>query len=123
MPTEYEGLVTALKATVIPFEEYGWKTRPTGTYGVITPDMEAGSVEGDGEKLDRSWEASVDVFFPRKADRRTVISTVENALRSVCGASWELNSTQYETQTRLFHIEWICEVFGEMTGEPEAGDD
>ena len=123
MPAEYEALVEALQATDIPFEEYGWKTRPTGTYGVITPDMEAGSMEGDSEKLDRSWEASVDVFFSRIADRRTVISTVENVLRSVCGSGWELNSNQHETQTGLFHIEWVCDILGEIDGEPEAGDD
>ena len=46
-----------------------------------------------------------------------MIKTVEDAIRSVCGNSWEMYSTQYETQTRLFHIEWICEVYGDFTGE------
>ena len=123
MPDEYKALVAALKETGIPFEEYGWKKRPEGAYGTITLDMEADSEEGDGEKLDRSWEASVDVFFSRLDDRKTMIKTVEDAIRSVCGSSWELNSTQYETQTRLFHVEWVCEVMGDFTGEPEAGDD
>ena len=122
MPTEYEELVAALQQTEIPFEEYGWKTRPEGTHGVITLDMEAGDTEGDGEKLDRSWEVSVDLFFDKLANRKRLIKTVEDAIRSVCGSSWEMNSTQYETQTRLFHIEWVCEVLGEMTGEPEAGE-
>ena len=123
MPDEYEALVAALKATGIPFEEYGWKQRPEGTYGTISLDMEVDSEDGDGEKLDRSWEASIDVFFSRLDDRKTMIKTVEDAIRSVCGSSWELNSTQYETQTRLFHVEWVCEVMGDFTGEQEAGDD
>ena len=123
MPSEYEELVEALKATNIPFEEYGWKTRPEGSYGIITPDMEAGSEDGDGEKLDRSWEVSVDLFFDRLANRKRLIKTVEDAIRSVCGNSWGLNSNQYETQTRKFHFEWVCEVLGEMTGEHETGDD
>ena len=120
MPTEYEELVTALKATVIPFEEYGWKTRPNrDCYGVITPDMEADSADADSMKLDRSWSVSVDVFFRKLTDRAMIISTVEGILESACESAWELNSTQYETQTGLFHIEWVAEV----TGEPEAGDD
>ena len=119
MPAAYEALVAALKATDIPFEEYGWKTRPQGIHGVITPDMEADSLDGDGEKLDRSWDTSIDVFFTRKADRRTVITTVENILRNHCGSCWIMNSSQYETTTRLFHIEWTCETTGDIT--PEAG--
>lgn len=122
MPDEYEALVAALKATEIPFEEYAWKTRPEGTHGIVSLDMEADSEQGDGEKLDRAWEASVDVYFARLGDRKSMIKTVEDAIRSVCGDSWELNSAQYETQTRLFHIEWICEVMGDMTGEAEGGN-
>ena len=110
MPTEYTDLLNALQETEIPFEEYGWKTRPEGTYGVITPEDEAGSHDGDGEKLDRAWSASVDVFFSKKSDREYVTETVETVLRSVCGSSWELYSVQYEQQTGLFHYEWVCEV-------------
>ena len=122
MQTEYEALVAALKETDIPFEEYGWETRPEGTYGVITPDMEAGSMDGDGDKLDKAIEASIDVFFSRLSDRKTVIRTVENVLRECCGSSWWLNSSQHETQTKLFHFEWVCQTYGEIDGEPEAGD-
>ena len=118
MPSEYERLVAALQETWIPFEEYGWKPRPDGTYGVVTLDFENGSLDGNGEKLDRSWEASVDVFFPKMADRKTVINTIETVLQTVCGGCWDLNSIQYETETRLFHIEWVCEVIDNPTGEP-----
>ena len=118
MQTEYTALVDALQETNIPFAEYGWETRPNGTYGVITPEGDAGSIEGDGRKLDRSQDVSIDVFFSKKADRDAVIRTVETVLRSVCGSCWELNSSNYETQTRLFHYEWICEVIDNPTGEP-----
>ena len=120
MASEYETLVEKLKATGIPFAEYGWKTRPEGTYGVITPDMEAGSANGDGEKLDRAWDTSVDLFFPRLADRKALTRAVETAMKEVCGDSWSVNSIQYEQQTGLFHVEWICEVIGELDGEEET---
>ena len=110
MPSEYEALVAALKLTDIPFAEYAWRSRPEGTYGVVSLDFESGQLEGDGQKMDRSWEASVDVFFSRLSERDDLISTVEEILTEICGDSWELNSTQYETSTGLFHIEWVCTV-------------
>ena len=110
MPTEYETLVAALKLTDIPFAEYGWKNRPEGTYGVVSLDMENGILNGDDGKLDRTWEASVDVFYRNLPERESVISAVEETLTEVCGSCWELNSMQYENTTGLFHIEWVCQV-------------
>ena len=49
MPSEYEALVAALKLTDIPFAEYGWNKRPEGTYGVVSLDFEAGTLDGDGD--------------------------------------------------------------------------
>jgi hypothetical protein len=116
MPDEYEALVEALKATDIPFVEYGWKNQQTSTYGVVSLDFEDESEEGSDEKLDRSWQASVDVFFYRLSERKTIVETIETVLRSVCGSGWWLNSIQYETDTRLFHYEWVCE----LQDNPEA---
>ena len=110
MPSEYEALVAALKLTDIPFAEYAWRKRPDGTYGVVSLDMETGSLDGDGQKLDRIWEASVDVFYTALADRETITETIEEVLTEICGNSWEQNSIQYENTTGLFHMEWICEL-------------
>lgn len=110
MPSEYEALVAALKLTDIPFSEYAWKTRPEGTYGVISLEFEAGTNEGDGDKLDRVWEGSIDVFYTKLSERADIYSTVEEILREICGDSWELNSVQYENTTGLFHAEWVFQV-------------
>ena len=80
MPSEYEALVAALKLTDIPFAEYGWKTRPEGAYGVVQLDFEAGSLDGDGVKLDRSWEGSIDLFYPKLTDRGDLIEEIEETL-------------------------------------------
>ena len=117
MPSEYEALVAALKLLTIPFAEYGWKARPEGAYGVVQLDFEAGSLDGDGEKLDRSWEGSIDLFYPKLTDRSDLIEEVEETLTAITGSSWQLNSTQYETGTGLFHVEWVFEVLD--TPEPE----
>jgi len=110
MPSEYEALVAALKLTDIPFAEYAWKARPEGTYGVVSLDFESGQLDGDGQKQDQSWEASVDVFFSGLSERDDLISTVEEILTEICGNSWELNSSTYENNTGLFHVEWTCQV-------------
>jgi len=110
VPSEYEALVAALKLTDIPFMEYGWKTRPEGAYGVVSLDFEAGHLDGDGAKQDRAWEASVDVFYPKLTDRNDIIEAVEEILAEICGSSWEMNSQQFEHDTGLFHVEWVCQV-------------
>ena len=110
MPSEYEALVAALKLTDIPFAEYAWKKRPEGTYGVVSLDLEAGRMNGDGRKLDRVWEASVDVFYTALSDRDDITATVEEVLTEICGSGWTLNSIQYEHNTGLFHMEWVCEI-------------
>ena len=110
MPEMYTALVNALKASIIPFAEYGWKTRPEGKYGVVSLDFEAGALIGDDEKLDRKYEASVDVFFPSALDLGGMKTTVEAILNEICEGAWNLNSYQYEQQTGLFHVEWVCEL-------------
>lgn len=122
MPSEYEALVAALKLTSIPFAEYGWKNRPEGAYGVVQLDFEAGHLDAGGSKRDRSWEGSVDLFYPKLSDRTDLIDEIEETLEEICGNSWELNSTQYENSTGLFHVEWVFQVLNnEAEPEPEAG--
>ena len=123
MPAEYEALVAALKLTSIPFAEYGWKNRPEGAYGVVQLDFESGSLNGNGLKQDRAWEGSVDLFYPKLSDRTDLIEEVEETLEEICGAAWELNSTQYESSTGLFHVEWRFQVQDHYREEdPEDGE-
>ena len=119
MPSEYEALVAALKLCTTPIAEYGWKTRPEGAYRVIQLDFEAGSLDGDGSKLDRIWEGSIDQFYPKLTDRDDLNEEVEETLTAILGNSWYLNSTQYETGTGLFHAEWVFQVLNNDEPEPE----
>lgn len=119
MPSEYEALVAALGETGIPFAEYGWRSRPEGTYGVVSLDFEAGNLNGDTEKQDRAWRASVDLFCKMLEDRQSAISEIESAIAGVCGASWGLNQVQYEQETGMFHYEWECQVTGTVTEPPK----
>lgn len=49
----------------------------------------------------------VDLFTRQAADPLT--QSIPQALEGI-GASWYLNSTQYETETGLYHYEWYVEV-------------
>lgn len=122
MPSEYEALVAALKLTDTPVAEYGWKTRPEGAYYVVQLDFESGQLNGDGEKLERSWEGSLDLFYPKLTDRDDLIEETEEILAEIFGSSWELNSTQYESGTGLFHVEWVFDAMDTPQDEPEGDD-
>ena len=123
MPSEYEALVAALKLSTVPVAEYAWKPRPEGAYRVVQLDFEAGRLDGDGLRTDRSWEGSLDLFFPKLDEREDLIEETEEILTEVLGGSWELNSTQYETGTGLFHVEWVFQCVDNEEPDPEQGGD
>ena len=120
MPSEYIALVAALKLTDTPVAEYGWKNRPEGAYYTVQLESETDSLDGDGLKQDSAWEGSLDLYYPKLSDRTDLIDEIEETLAEICGASWTLNSTQYETGTGLFHVEWVFEVLDEPQPEEET---
>ena len=118
----YEALVTAMKsqtqeplttsepAITLPVAEDEWKTRPDAeSWGAITNTTEAGSLNGDNEKDDRSFAGSVDLFSYQRSGAGW-IGLIEKTLRDFCGASWSLNSRQHERDNGIFHWEWYFEV-------------
>ena len=122
MPSEYIALVAALKLTDTPVAEYGWKNRPEGAYYTVQLESETDSLDADGLKQDRAWEGSLDLFYPKMSDRTDLIDATEEILAEICGSNWYMNSTQYETSTGLFHVEWVFEVQdGQEPDAPEAG--
>lgn len=123
MPSEYIALVAALKLMDTPVAEYGWKNRPEGAYYTVQLESETDSLDADGLKQDRAWEGSLDLFYPKLSDRTDLIDATEEILAEICGSSWYMNSTQYETSTGLFHVEWVFEVQdGQEPDAPEAGE-
>lgn len=119
MPTDYRNLVHALKSlyqgnyqnkTILPMAEDEWDTRPDWeSYGIVSLDFEADAMVGDGKKLVSAYEGSVDLFS-RAKDGAGWIRLINETLTKHCGASWRLNSHQYERENRIFHWEWVFEV-------------
>ena len=120
--TRYEKLVQALTSleqngVTLPMKEDEWRTRPEAeSYGLVSMDFEAGSLDGDSIKLDAAYEGSVDLFSrdKRGGGWRPLI---EAALQAHCGACWNLNSYQYERETGLGHWEWSFQITDEEAGD------
>lgn len=85
------------------FAAWGWSHAPSGDYGVISMDGQTELKAGDrqGEKIP---EGTIDWFTRNPSG--TVPGGVEAALDEL-GASWYLNSIQYENDTGLIHYEWV----------------
>ena len=119
--SKYENLVNALKALTqgeaptdevetLPMAEDEWYRRPeTVSYGIVSLDFESNALRGDMTKCDRSWEGSVDLFSLERSGAGWV-PLIEDTLTAYADGCWELNSHTYETETGLFHWEWIFEV-------------
>ena len=119
MCSQYEALVTALKALTqgetpntetLPMAENEWYTRPDSeSYGTVALDFEAGAIRGDNQKMDTSYEGSVDLFSHAK-DGAGWVPLITGTLAAYCDGCWSLNSHMYERETGLFHWEWTFEV-------------
>ena len=85
------------------FAAYAWSHAPSGDYGVIAIDGQNALRAGDvtAEKVP---EGTID-WFCRDPDS-TMPESIESLLDSM-GASWYLNSVQYETDTGFIHYEWV----------------
>lgn len=105
----FDELVRQLKAiSDVKFEEYEWKTRPSGNFGTVQLDFEAADDHGDDSKQDRAFEGSVDLYTIGK--EMMIVAAVESVLETVCEGSWELNSEQYERETGLIHREFVFQL-------------
>ena len=131
MCSQYEALVTALKALTqgeapntetLPMAENEWYTRPDSeSYGTVALDFEAGAIRGDNQKMDTSYEGSVDLFSMSR-DGDGAVEAVVEILEEVCGPCWSLNSHVWEQGTRLFHWEWTFEVDDAVHSEDDGDE-
>ena len=120
--SRYENFVNALKSLeqqsgnetiTLPVAEDEWYTRPkTESYGIVSIDFEADTVNGDSLKMDTVHEGSVDLFSMVRGGEGW-IPLIKALLTEYWGPSWSLNSHTYERETGLFHWEWTFEIIEE----------
>lgn len=76
-------------------------------YIVWAEEMEVASLEADNFKAGQTVEGSID-YFTRTEDDPNIVA-IPNALNAA-RIGWELNSVQYEDETRFIHYEWLFRV-------------
>ena len=101
-------LHNALNATGYPFEHYGWSKAPDGDYGVYAEDSGEDFVANDVH-LERGTVGTVDLFT--RDDTSAPRDAVE-AVLNAAGASWYLNTIQFEEDTGYIHYEWVVGLYG-----------
>lgn len=76
-------------------------------YIVWAEEQEVDSLEADNFKAGQTVEGSIDYFTKTEDDPNIV--AIPNALNAA-RIGWELNSVQYEDETRFIHYEWLFRV-------------
>jgi len=124
MLEEYTALVTAMKGltqasattsepdrTLLVGEDE-WDTRPDAdSYGEIQYEFEADHLDGDNRKHDRAYEGSMDLYSTKRNGEGWP-ALIEQVLEEHCDSCWRLNYHTYETNTSLFHWEWVFQIEG-----------
>lgn len=103
----YEALIDALTECGVPFREGAWDTHPEPPYGVYALDGSGSDLWADDRQEEQVLQGTVDLFVRGRG--RDKMALVERALYD-SGVSWDLNSIQYESDTRLTHFEWVFEA-------------
>lgn len=85
------------------FAAWGWSTSPASEYGTVAIDGQNALRAGDAT-AEKVLEGTIDWFTRSSAS--TMPGEVESLLNRL-GASWYLNSVQYEDDTGLLHYEWV----------------
>ena len=124
MLEEYTALVTAMKsltqASAITSEpdkkllvgEDEWDTRPDAdSYGEIQYEFEADHLDGDNRKHDRAFEGSMDLYSTKRNGEGWP-ALIEQVLEEHCDSCWRLNYHTHETNTSMFHWEWVFQIEG-----------
>ena len=104
----FDDLLTALKATGIPFAEYAWDQRPKVNYGVIAIDGAGESMAADNRIVNQSIEGTIDLFTYN--NDRDGVDQIQSVLNDFAGCAWYLESVQYENDSRMIHWEWVFQL-------------
>ena len=105
----YDELIALLEAIDgIQFCEYEWATRPAGNHGTYRIDFDASTDSGDDHSQDRAIEGSVDLWTRGRC--QDIAAAVEEALETVCGASWEKTVQEPDPETHLLRREYVFQM-------------
>ena len=102
-----DGLSAALAAMATPVPCYHYFRYTESTPWVVWQEDGDNSQRSDNAVIDQGISGTIDLYTKTEYDSAAdVIQTFLNDY----GASWYLNSVQFEDETRLIHHEWVFEV-------------
>lgn len=105
-----ESMLEHLKKALSALTEYCYHyvADPNSTPPYITWMEDGGNdLSADDLHAERCYTGSAHLFT--KVEEDPLFSAIQAALEGI-GASWYLNSVQYEEDTGLIHYEWYWEV-------------
>lgn len=79
----------------------------TAPYAVWQEDSDDKSMHSDNMKTEQVVNVTIDYFTQTEYD--TMVDSIQDALNSA-RIAWQLDSFQYEDETKLLHYEWLCRV-------------
>lgn len=84
---------------------------PIFPYIVWADEMETNNLHGDGRKVAKVMEGSIDLYSKQADD--PFIGKIEKALNDA-GICFRMNSVQFEPITKVIHTEWVWNIDGEV---------
>lgn len=106
MQTKLEHIGAELKSVAQNTYHY-WRPKMAVPYLVWQEQSEAENFNANNHKQEQVLECSADYYTKTEYD--TAVDAIQSVFDSH-GASWRLNSVQYEEDTELIHFEWFFEV-------------
>lgn len=79
----------------------------TTAYCVWAEDMESAKLDANNIKIAQTIEGTIDYFTKDEDDPNLEAFP---AAFNAAGFAWELNSVQYEDETKFIHYEWLFRV-------------
>ena len=74
-------------------------------YIIWAEDGEQNSFNAANHKVRQGLTGTVDFFTLEEYD--AIIDEIQDTLEGIEGLSWNLNSVQYEEDTKFIHYEWM----------------
>lgn len=100
---------SALLTVGVPVSHFTAAKRPD-KYIVWAEDSQADSLCADDQMSDQTIQGTIDYFT--HAENDPIVNNIQTALTQA-DISYQLNSIQYEDNTKYIHYEWTFEVFAD----------
>lgn len=99
--------------SVLPGKVYHHIAAPgaKAPYIIWAEDGQSDSLHGDNRMINQALEGTIDLYSKTEYD--PLFTTIQTALNNA-GIPFKLNYSGYETDTKLYHNEWVWNIETEV---------